>query len=325
MRNAKRRCVGLLLGVGVAACFTPAWGQRQGTDSLARAVSTAFESMRDGWSSDEVLLQDDLLREFVARCQDSVPDAAAEACAWKLLTLRKAGKLSGATTRRGERVAAEVLPVAEYTARHMEDKFATNMDRVICAPELRAEFDRVASKLAPGASPYAVRKAAFGLRKARRLRPELLLRIADWNRRVLTFDGADLLEASSEGQSHDHPSHDPSAIDRSPERDADSAPHESIATRKQVPEDPGVYILSDESGYLYIGESKNLQTRLAEHASNKPTSLRGLLEREGIDWKSITVEVHAFATDSRMRHVRTRRAYESELIDSRKPRFNVRP
>jgi hypothetical protein len=37
------------------------------------------------------------------------------------------------------------------------------------------------------------------------------------------------------------------------------------------------------------------------------------------------VEVHAFPVDSRANEVVIRRAYESELIRSRRPRFNILP
>lgn len=37
------------------------------------------------------------------------------------------------------------------------------------------------------------------------------------------------------------------------------------------------------------------------------------------------VEIHSFGRDSRMQEIRVRRAYESELIRSRQPRFNIRP
>ena len=39
----------------------------------------------------------------------------------------------------------------------------------------------------------------------------------------------------------------------------------------------------------------------------------------------VTIEVHSFAEDSRISETMVRRAYESELIRSRNPRFNVRP
>jgi hypothetical protein len=52
-------------------------------------------------------------------------------------------------------------------------------------------------------------------------------------------------------------------------------------------------------------------------------SLANYLREQGVE--SISIEIHSFPADSRMKDVTVRRAYESELIRSREPRFNVRP
>ena len=61
---------------------------------------------------------------------------------------------------------------------------------------------------------------------------------------------------------------------------------------------------------------------MAEHLeeSHNP-SLASYLKSE----TGATVELHSFDPKSRAKEVRVRRAYESELIRSRKPRFNVLP
>jgi excinuclease UvrABC nuclease subunit len=91
-----------------------------------------------------------------------------------------------------------------------------------------------------------------------------------------------------------------------------------------VPSGPGVYIFRDSTGYLYIGESANLRTRLAKHLDQSDSkSLAYYLRKNGVD--TVTVELHAFDPDSNARLKEMRRAYESELIHSRKPRFNIAP
>jgi hypothetical protein len=52
-------------------------------------------------------------------------------------------------------------------------------------------------------------------------------------------------------------------------------------------------------------------------------SLAQYLWREG--GEGVTVELHAFDPESSARHKEMRRAYESELIASRRPRFNLAP
>ena len=144
--------------------------------------------------------------------------------------------------------------------------------------------------MAPDVKPYLLRKAAFGLRKARQLKPEFVVRIADWGRVITNFSANELAKG----------------LDR-------------------LPALPGVYIFRDASGYLYIGESNNLRNRLRKHlnASGRG-SLADYLRRTGAR-DQIIVEVHAFARDSQASKTSYRRAYESELIHSRNPRFNMRP
>jgi predicted GIY-YIG superfamily endonuclease len=83
-------------------------------------------------------------------------------------------------------------------------------------------------------------------------------------------------------------------------------------------------ILRDESGYLYIGEARSLRTRVAKHLdhSDRKTLAHYLWEKGERD---IVIELHAFKPDSGAKRQAARRAYESELIASRNPRFNLRP
>jgi predicted GIY-YIG superfamily endonuclease len=162
-------------------------------------------------------------------------------------------------------------------------------DRVMCDPKRRKEFDAVAQSAAPGVAAYRLRKAAFSLRKARKLRPELVARVAEWDRQILSLSVKEII--------------------RAPEI---------------VPTNPGVYIFRDATGYLYIGESANLRTRVAKHVDHSDRkSVAHYLWKNGA--KNVTVELHAFDPDSSARRKEMRRAYESELIRSRKPRFNIAP
>jgi predicted GIY-YIG superfamily endonuclease len=256
---------------------------------LAQVVSEAFRAVHDGWSVDEVLVNDTLNAAFLQRCRRALPTATDAQFNWTLLNLRKAGKLDAQATKRAAERHDEYLHAAEIAARFLYDKYGETIDRVLCDPPRRKEFDAVAQAAAPGASAYGLRKAALGLRKARKLRPELVARVADWDKEVLTL------------------------------------PAQQIAQQPTlIPTKPGVYIFRDASGYLYIGESVNLRTRLQKHLDQSDRqSLASYFAAQGID--AVTVEVHAFAPDSKARLESMRRAYESELIRSRKPRFNIAP
>lgn len=258
-------------------------------DRLMAAVAGAFAAIHDGWSTDEVLVQDALNAAFLERCRALLPDADAAACNWALLNLRKAGRLDVPATRRAADRHDDYLHAAEIATRFLYDKHQLTIDRLLCDPVHRAEFDRLAGALAPGVSAERLRRAALGLRKARALRPELVTRVADWDREVLSL----------------------------PARQAAENPD-------LVPTRPGVYLFRDATGYLYIGEAANLRTRLRQHLQESDRErLAEYLWKAGLD--GITIELHAFAPDSQARSQTARRAYESELIRSRQPRLNIAP
>src|SRR5262249_30572346 len=161
-------------------------------------------------------------------------------------------------------------------------KYGLTIDRVFCHPQYRREFDEITAGIAPGVSNYLLRKAAFKLRKARKLQPELIKRVANWGRKVESYPADQLIE-----------------------------------NLELIPRRPGVYIFSDRSGYLYIGEADNLRIRIAKHLDH--SDRRGLARYFWeIGTKDLLVEFHAFDPDSEGKKSPNRRAYESELIRSRR-------
>jgi predicted GIY-YIG superfamily endonuclease len=268
---------------------SPAADSGESQETLKDVVREAFRATHDGWSVDEVLIRDDVNQAFVWRCREKLPDAAEKDLNWTLLNLRKAGKLGIAATRFNDESYDGVLHLAEIVARSMQDKHKVSSDAVMADPELRREFDVLARGIDPAADAYQVRKSALRLRKARELRPELITRIADWDREVREFAAAQV-----------------------------------AADLTLIPERPGIYLFRDKSGYLYIGEALDVRERLKSHLDESDRkSLANYLREQGVE--SISIEIHSFPADSRMKDVTVRRAYESELIRSREPRFNVRP
>lgn len=264
-------------------------GETRARDALAGAVRDAFAAVHDGWSPDEVLVRDDLNAAFVARCRKSQPDADETDINWMLLNLRKAGQLPDAATKQVTLHHEDYAHAAEIAARQLYDKYQLSIDRILCDPKLRLEFDRIAHGVTPDVPAYELRKAALALRKARQLRPELVARVAAWNRQVLTLSAKQVL-----------------------------------ADPRQIPNTPGIYIFRDASGYLYIGESEDLRARVTKHLDHSDRkSLARYLWQQGSD--GVTVELHAFDPDSNLRNKEMRRALESELIRSRQPRFNIAP
>ena len=256
---------------------------------LKETVNEAFRLTHGGWSSDEVVLDDDLYEAFIAKCNELFPNVKPEKFGWTLLNLRKAGQLKTKSTRRRNDDVSPVAHIAEIAARSTTDRFRISTDRMMIDPGKRAAFDEAALEVDANVDLYLVRKAVFKLRKARQLRPELITRIADWNRVVETYAVADILNRP-----------------------------------ELIPEHPGIYIFRDQTGYLYIGQTENLRSRLTTHLDKSHSqSLASYLEKHGA--KDISVEIHLFDPSSRAKEIMVRRAYESELISSRKPRFNIQP
>ncbi len=257
--------------------------------TMDRVVIESFTSVHDGWSSDEVLLNDELNTAFISACQQQLPEAAAADLNWRLINLRKAGKLKIKTTKSNRTSVFDVAHIAEIAARSVQDRHQISTDQIMADPERRAEFNAAAASIDSDVELYRVRKAAFQLRKTRRLRPELITRIADWGREIKTYSVDELLKK-------------PDSV----------APH------------PGIYIFRDKTGYLYIGQTANLRQRLKAHLdeSHNQSLAHYLGQPELTD---VSIEVHSFAPDSRAKETMIRRAYESELIASRKPRFNIQP
>ncbi len=268
---------------------------------LEQLVVDAFTACHGGWSTDEVLLRDESRQRFVASCkklsaQRNIPVVSEDAFCRALLHVRKSGgKLPRATKRAASSgndstnvSEAELLAASEIAARQLSDRLQCHTDAILVDSVARTYFDEHAKKICP-ASCYALRKAALRLRKTRRLEPELLARVTDWKLHVAEYSVAGLR-----------------------------------AELTRVPRRPGIYLFRDKSGYLYIGQASDLRKRLTSHLTDSDRrALSEYLNRK--DASEITVEVHVFLDGSPGEQLRTRRAYESELIRTRSPRLNLAP
>lgn len=256
--------------------------------AIREIVESAFREIHDGASTDDVVIDDKLNVRFLDVCRTLAPNVPASQLNWILFNLRKSSSLGPVVSRPVKRLNHEAYAhAAEIAARYVEDKFRNSIDRILCDPSLRSAFDSLALELVPDIAPYAFRKAALWLRKKRKLRPELIKRVAEWGTTVQKFSATELLE-----------------------------------NRDLIPRQPGVYLFFDKTGYLYIGEAANLRTRVSSHLdhSDRKALARYLWEQGHED---LQVELHAFDKHSQGSRTAQRRAYESSLIASRKPRFNI--
>lgn len=252
-------------------------------------VKQAFAETHGGYSTDEVIISDRLNEPFIQACKKRLPFVSEQEFNWRLISLRKQGKLGRVATKRDRTNHDDYLHASEIAARLIYDKYNTTVDRAFCSPKLKEEFDIIAASVAPHTPNYLLRKAALKLRKNRQLKPELVPRVAPWSRRVMSFSAEDVV--------------------RNP---------------TLVPRHPGIYIFWDTSGYLYIGESGDLYLRVKKHLDHSDRrSLAHYFWENG--FRNISIELHVFDPTSDARRKMCRQAYESNLIETRRPRLNLRP
>lgn len=272
------------------------------SSELEALVVSSFTSTHDGWSTDEVLLNDDLRASFVEHCKfleksaasvgnEASSEDADRYCRALLHVRKRGGKLPPATRRsktNSEKMEA-ALPVAEIAARRLSDELGMHTDGILMNSQARSLFDEVCESVWPEGPKLVVRRAALRLRKTRKLEPELLKRVTDWK--------VDISDATLD------------ELSRDPQR---------------VPQAAGIYIFRDATGYLYIGQASNLRSRLETHLRDSDRVALAQYLREHTSSR-ITVELHAFGASSPANDLRIRRAYESELIRTRRPKLNLAP
>jgi protoporphyrinogen/coproporphyrinogen III oxidase len=285
----------LCQGLAYSACSQEAaiGSASKMSDELIRQ---AFLDMHDGWSVDEVLLDDGRRQAFLKRIHELLDEGSRDEAKptdkelfERLVQLRKGNKLQIKSTKSQTSDVSDYLVGAEIASRLMHDRYGVSSDQWLVDPELLAKFDEIGLPIVGDSNSYLLRKAALKLRKSRSLRPELLQRVTDWH---VTIQEMPLTEAA-----------------------------ESLS---QIPESPGVYIFRDRTGYLYIGQASNLRSRLKKHLTDSDRkALSHYLSEDTSD--SLTLELHVFGPDSPAKETVAREAYESELIRSRKPKLNVAP
>ena len=114
---------------------------------------------------------------------------------------------------------------------------------MLADPIYRHQLQLEAELICPGINSYSVRKAVLSLRKKRALRPELVLKVADWGRGLRTMSLTDLRVNLEEGV---------------------------------IPKQPGVYLFRSPHGYLYIGEAADLAIQVRSPADYCDTCGAGI-------------------------------------------------
>jgi hypothetical protein len=191
-------------------------------------IIAAFEAVRNGHSVDRVVVDPELNAAFLAECQRLELNAAAATLNRALINIRKSGHLRGLKSRSPSLGDDDAYRFAvELAARHMERRDGISLDDIICDPKLAAEFDKLAGMISPGFTPLQYRWAALNIRKANKLKPELLARIAP-PKQVVTVPVAGI------------------SLD-------------------MVPGEQGLYMFFTRETCLYVGEAESLRNRIGKH------------------------------------------------------------
>lgn len=225
----------------------------------------AFDIVRSGYSPDRVVADPAMNALFLEECSRlAIPLSPTELnCA--LLNLRKRGALRGIrSARTAFQNEDEYRFAAEIAARHLERREGRTLDRILCEPVLAAEFDELASSIAPGFLNVQYRWAALNLRKSRRMQPELLVQIIRPTR-VQVHKVKDLSLTSLEsGQ--------------------------------------GLYFFYTPTEPLYIGETHSLRNRLAKHLDHSDNkALARWMWEFGVENLFLEVQVFETAVSQKVR------------------------
>jgi hypothetical protein len=182
-----------------------------------------------GYSADRVVADPKLNKAFITVCDKW--GLAGDARTWNILLfrLRKQGQLSSIETVHRTSVPWDKCDKYIFASEiawqmMMHNESANSLDEILCDPALVAEFDKIAGRFAPGYEPLDYRWAALKLRK----------------------------EAKS--------ARSRAAILTSPTHLGKRVPIDEIDIRK-LSRKPGLYILSDLTRKLYVGEALDLHAR----------------------------------------------------------------
>lgn len=207
--------------------------------ALNQVVSQAFLAMIRPMPEDHVVVDPDANFEFVSRCRLLGANVSEFHLNKALLNVRKEGKLHRGLDRgpgltMGRDLTDQIGYAAEMAARLVQLRAAARgtllptVDRILCDPSLREEFDAAVKSISPGHSVYEYRLAAFAYRKSGRESTFNLGRtsVPDWDVDDASFGLLDL---------------------------------------DDLPADPGVYRITAGSRVLFVSSTLNIRARLSAH------------------------------------------------------------
>jgi len=201
-------------------------------EETEKGIIAAYKTACMGHSTDLILCDPDLNQKFTQACKKR--SLAGGAYMWNrlLLRIRKAGKLPRSAQARKRLTAAAMdaySAASEAAMQLLTLEYGLALDDILCSPDWAAEFDQLAAEFADSHTPYEYRWAAMTIRKrAKKSRKTATERSDDWQALKLS---------------------------------------RQIPLARCVSEEyevPGVYVVVDHNGPIYVGETLNLKTRVEQ-------------------------------------------------------------
>jgi site-specific DNA-methyltransferase (adenine-specific) len=198
-------------------------------------IAQAYLEVREGYSIDRVVADPELDRRFLRRCRELGLAGTDFELNWRLFNGRKnkwltdLPKTKNYTPSRKDEFEFSSEIAIRYVQERVEarEREQVSLDKIICDPDLAAEFDRIAAQLAPGFSPLDYRWVALGVRKAAG-------RYASKAKEARVLSFTDFVSTLS-------------------------------VKASSIPTDQGVYLFRCEDESLFVGETDNLRHRIERH------------------------------------------------------------
>ncbi len=216
-----------------------------------RLVVDAFEKVRRGAATDELLWNKSLASQFVLKCRDLGLVAPHGFLVRRLINIRKSPKryanqgISIAPATKSEKHASIVQKYAhviEFALVRLRYRHAASIDDILANPSLGDEFESTAKEIAPELSSEELRLGALSIRKSRYVPRDDIASI-----RRLRSDRVE--NAMSRGST---------LASLNPDR---------------IPASAGLFALREGTRYIYISRNDDLKAAALQLASGRALTL----------------------------------------------------
>lgn len=205
---------------------------REKAETKSEIIIEAFAAVHKGFASDRVMVDPELNPLFLKKCRALGAEESDFKLNHMLYNIRKTpskGKLPPTTNRTEFNDYDNYRFASEIAVRVLQRTQGVTLDRILCDPFLRLEFDRHAMSFTDEQSKLKLRMAALNLRKTHNLRPL----------------------AKSQGPIYDLVSAGPIAR----------------VDLRRIPNLEGTYVFYEGPRPIFAGETEHLRKRIELHVS----------------------------------------------------------